>query len=156
MDEIAESQARTDVRIEHLASGVSEVKESLAAASGQAKAQEQRVMERINELQTMIEGLTVGNTPPPSAAASSGSRRWGSGDRRSPTQGDAGEHVVLLQFAEPMLIDTLRSIEANHRSRLCPDTVPVACESKRFHDYLAVKHVSFEAASRYAAKLNQK
>lgn len=57
VDEIAESQARTDSRVDHLASGASEVKESLAAASGFAKAQEQRFTDRINELQAMIEGL---------------------------------------------------------------------------------------------------
>lgn len=157
VDEVAESQARTDTRIEHLASSVSEVKESLAAANGLAQAQERRFMDRINELQTMIEGLSVGSAQSQGAASSNnGPRRDAAGDKRAGDHRDTNEHVVLLQFAEPMVIETLRGLEASNRSHLCPDIIPTACESKRFHDFLAVKHKSFDAAARYAAKLNEK
>lgn len=47
----------------------------------------------------------------------------------------------------------MRCIEAHHRSGLGIAEEPIATESKKFHDWLAVRFSDFDAAARYTAAL---
>lgn len=61
------------------------------------------------------------------------------------------EHVVLLQRAEPMLLESMRGLEAVYRSTHMARAAPVSTESKTFHNYLTVRFRTLPEAAEYTA-----
>lgn len=65
-------------------------------------------------------------------------------------------NMRFFNFAESMVIEAMKGLGANYRSRYCAGIIPLGCESKRFHIFLAVKHASCDAAAEYTAKLKDR
>lgn len=113
------------------------------------------MLRRMTELQSMVENIQLGRGAG-AGAGSSGYRAPRNDASRTGGRDTGGEHLVLLQFDEPMHIGTLRGLEASYRSKFCPQVEPTGTDSKRLHNLLAVKFSEFDAAARYAAQLNGK
>lgn len=108
------------------------------------------MQKRLDELQSMIEGMSVGEGGRVGTGSSgSGASRAGGGQ----AQGDQ-EQAVLLYSPAPLPLVTMRGLEANYRSKRCPHLTPLGTDSKRFHEFLAVKFGSFDEAVQYTTALD--
>lgn len=149
------AQARTEKRLDVVGTGLSEVRERLTSAETQQFESEKRIHMRLGELwQRLEEGLRAGGGRRESVSSGdrpthSGSTGWGRGPWSRPQ-----EHLVLLHFAELTHIGEMRGFEARYRSDNKVAKVPIATESKPFHDWLAVKFRTHEAAAKYHRILN--
>lgn len=144
------AQARIEKRMDAVGTGLSEVRERLTSAEMQQVEREKRMNMRLDELQQiLVEGLRVGGGRGESGSSGDRPTHSGSTGRGGGASSSPQEHVVLLHFAELTHIGEMRGLEARHRSENKVVEVPIATESKPFHDWLAVKFRTHEAAAKY-------
>lgn len=152
--ELTEAQKLADTRLAKADVANSEVRECPAAAEGREIERDERTAQRIIDLQEAIERMRVGTCAWASASsAGSGARQSGAPGRRGGTKSEGDGHIVLPQFAEPMLWETMRGLEASSRSTHCPQEEVRGTASQTFYSDVAIKFHTYEAAVAYTATL---